>query len=159
MQWGRSRSVSLPRRVRRVRGAIDTALATGMGSKKPCELSLNESCLFHPRNVLRPNYQLIDNLSLHLKYVRMVFFFLQKHFFFLNVGPNRPYCQARRNSKHYLGGASLDLRQRSIQKGKSPLWRNRQSVWKGQGIPSSETMLKVTFYMYPSLVAKLSPPE
>lgn len=49
-----------------------------MGNKKPCDLSLNESCLQVcsiqisncPRNVLRANYQLIDNLSLCLKYVR-----------------------------------------------------------------------------------------
>lgn len=45
VQWGRRRSISLPRRVQRVRGAVYAALATGMGIKKPYDLSLNESCL------------------------------------------------------------------------------------------------------------------
>lgn len=76
----RQGAVSLPRRFKRVAGAMYTALATGMGSKKSHELSLNphemgilsvcpiqSNC---PRNVLRPNNQLVDNSSLHLKFVR-----------------------------------------------------------------------------------------
>lgn len=79
------------------------------------------------------------------------------------MSPNRPHCQARRNSKHYLWGASLDFTTEINTEGKvgSPVSLSKeQAIWVERTKHSvfrdyvGNCILQVH-----SLIAKPSPPE